>query len=142
MKLLFWLFFAFWLILIQTTLIPFNWALMLVLAAVFLKKGREIAWLSFLIGLLLDLFVGKPLGGSSLFFTVTTGAVYFVQGDLLAFGLPVVFALSFTSDLLFDFFLFRSFSFGKNLIFGLIFTFIYGCLFAFNIFYSGLKYSQ
>ena len=102
---------------------------MLVLAAVFFQKGPSVAWLSFLTGLGLDLFLGQPLGGASLVFLVTAGVFYVARDEIAALGLGGIFGVSFLADLFFNLFLFRFFSFWKSLIFGLIFAFLYGAVF-------------
>ncbi|HUW21641.1 MAG TPA: rod shape-determining protein MreD [Candidatus Bathyarchaeia archaeon] len=116
---------TFVMLLVQTTLIPFDWALVLVLSEALLAKDKEIAWLAFVTGLLLDLFLGKPWGLSSAALLIIAFLVFSVRRYLLTRKLIVVYMIAFFGEFFFNYLLFRSFNLLRAGFFAMVFSLVY-----------------
>jgi len=115
---------------IQATLIPFNWLLGLVLTKALIVEGKKLAWLAFLSGLILDLFLSTPWGLSSAFFLVISWLTLLSRRRFFTPRPLTIFLLAFFFHLSFDFFVLRSFNFSQSLIFSLVFDLFFALFLA------------
>lgn len=115
---------------VQTIWIPINWILMLVLAVALVAQVRDVSTFAFLSGLILDLFLGRPWGISSLGFLLVALIVFFARRFLQASKWLAVFSLGFLTDWLFNLIFFKRFTWLESLIFACLFLVIYFSLLA------------
>ena len=106
---------------IQSLLVPFNFVLVLVLAGALVLEGKKSAWLAFWSGLVLDLFLGQLLGLSSFFFLVLALIFYLGSRIILSLGGFGLFLAALLAELLFNWWHFRLWPWGKALFSGFFF---------------------
>lgn len=119
---------AFLLSFLQSFLITFNFVLLLILSSALVLKGEKTAWLAFFAGLVLDLFLGQPLGLSSFLFLVFSLVIYFAGRRLLSLGRGALFLLAFMAELMFNYLHFHRFVFSRALILALFFVGLFSLL--------------